>query len=215
MRNIFILITLLCVTIAGCANITQPSPAPEVTQVEPELTIPTGYTTYTSEAQLFSISYPSDWETALSLIPDLEKDTKSFINNYDAGIPLNKYTLIFLAGRRTPGGFSPNVNIGVEPIPYGTKTYEQVAEAEEILVAKAIPGYRVFSRMETTVDGRKVRIDDAEGALEEQGEKSRILMMMMLVDKTVWQVTCGSTHEEFAKMGKGMLSVVRSLRVKR
>jgi hypothetical protein len=55
-----------------------------------EPTIPSNYTTYTDEAGLYSISYPSDWQTLLSFIPDVESNVKDVIKAVDSDAPIEK-----------------------------------------------------------------------------------------------------------------------------
>ena len=51
-----VLVVALMIAVTGCAQKEAPA----------ELEIPAHFTTYTDEAGLFSISYPPEWEPALS-----------------------------------------------------------------------------------------------------------------------------------------------------
>jgi len=91
-----------------------------------DLDIPADYTTYTGEAQLFSISYPAEWETALSLMSDIQKERiESWLKS---GVYMKGVDFIFMAGRRTATGYEPNINIVVQPMPEGISTHDQMVE---------------------------------------------------------------------------------------
>jgi hypothetical protein len=193
--SMILLIGFIAVLAVGC---TAPPPPPT-----PEPTIPLYYTTYTSEGNLFSISYPPNWETDLSSIPDVDKNSREVISSMESGLPVEKYSSIFLATRRTATGYENCLNINVGPIPNGVLTHDQLVEANLRALGKLFPDYRLFSRVETTVGGRKATILDWEGAMQGQSAKTHVLTMLTLVDKTVWTVTGIPGYED----------VVRSLRI--
>ena len=63
---------------------------------ESDLTIPAHFTTYTNEEELFSISYPLDWEVALWAIEDIEQSTKELITSIESDLPVENLKFIFL-----------------------------------------------------------------------------------------------------------------------
>lgn len=197
-----VLVVALMIAVTGCAQKEAP----------PELEIPAHFTTYTDEAGLFSISYPPDWELALSLIEDLEQSTKDLIESIESGLPLERVSAIFFAGIPTEEGYSPNVNIIVEQLPEGINTHDEFIEASIGGVKIIIDDYHEFSRIKTTVSGRTVTILDWEGTFPQVG-KSRIVQMGLMVGKTGWTITCRPPTGEFSKWEEDFDATVRSLRI--
>jgi len=210
MKKLFTLcavIVFALLLVAGCA-----APAPTPT---PEPAIPAHFVTYTEE-NIFSISYPPDWEPALSLIEEMRKFVDEWLENIEAGTSLEgEVNTIFFAGLPTETGYSPNVNIGVSPLPAGLGTLDEVVEAN-IRGIKDILGedYQEFSRVKTTIDGREAVIVDAEVDLPDLG-RFRNLTVGMLKDKVSWVVTCTAYPEEFSHCEDDFQAIVRSLRILR
>ena len=80
----------------GCAE--------EKPPLSPEPPIPAHFTTYTDELGLFSISYPPDWELALSLVKGFEESSKELLKSMEFDLPLESTSMIFLAGMPTEIG---------------------------------------------------------------------------------------------------------------
>ncbi len=192
---------------------TSPQLPDETTPVPPETEIPANYTTYKDESQLFSISYPSDWERTLSQISGLEQNAKQAISNLKAGTPLAGATMIFFAGRRTATGYDPNINISVEPLAEGISTHDEMVEAGVQGAKTAFPDYRELSRVQTTVDGRKATIVEWEGTLQGSSTELHCQEMFVLANKTGWAVTCIARSGDFADWKNDFDAIVRSLRV--
>ena len=202
---------LALVLITGLACGVKPAQTP--TSLPPsELEIPANYTTYTDESNLFSISYPSDWETALSLIPGLEQNAKEVINNLKKGIAVEELSTIFFAGRRIKTVYEPNINILIESAPAWVSTHDEMIEAEVRGVEMIFPNYHEISRINTTINGREATIFEWEGALP-QKDKFHYLQMFTLVDKTIWAVTCTAFPDDFAEWEQDFDTIVRSLRI--
>ena len=201
----------------GLACGTEPAQAPtSLPPLSNESEIPANFTTYTDDLKLFSISYPSDWETALYYIPDLEKDTKEIINSLKTGLPIERPGAIFIAGGKECISCL-SVNIVVEPIleqiPKGVSALDQMFEAAIVgTKIERLQDYREFSRVKTTIDGREAAIVDCEGMVPGTG-KRHYLMMITLVGKTAWLVTCCSTAEDFATFENDFNTILRSLRI--
>ena len=206
--------------VACSAEPASPPPESFLPLMAPDPEIPANFTTYTDDTKLFSISYPSDWQTAPDLIKGFEEKAKVAINDIQAGLPVEEPTAIFIAGKRiTTGGFGidPNVNIVVEPIlaetPEGVSALDQrVESAVTVMKTVILQDYNEFSRVKTTINGREAAIVDYEGVAPGVG-KRHYLMMVTLAGKTSWRVTCSSIAEGFATSEKDFKAIVRSLRI--
>jgi len=175
--------------------------------------IPANYITYTDDLKLFSISYPSDWEPALSNIEDMEKEAKEAINDMQSGLPLESASVIFYAGQLVEAGYyDPNVTIVVEPIPEGFRTIDQVAESGIASVKMIAQDYREFSRVKTVINGREATIVDYEGTFS-GGPKRHSLAMITLAGKAIWWVSCQTIEDDFTSLEKDFQAIVRSLRI--
>ncbi len=202
------LILLSLQILVSCKS--QPSSSSEAPASD--LPIPADFTTYTGESNLYSISYPQDWELALSQIEGLEQSVKQLITSINSGLPLERTSIIFMAGLPEGRDYFPNVNIVVESLPGSISTQNVLVEAEIQGIKLVIKDYHESSRVKTTVGGKEATIIDWEGAFPQQG-KSRILQMFMLVGKVGWCVTCTPPQGKFSSWEKDFNSVVRSLRI--
>ncbi len=205
----YAMLCLLSVFIIGLMTI-MPGCAQEEAVVEPE--IPAHFTTYTDEAGLFSISYPPEWEPALSIIEDLEGATKEIITSIDSDLPLERASAIFFAGIPAEEGYSPNMNIVVEQLPKGINTHDELIEASIRGVKMIIDDYHEFSRIKTTVSGRTATILNWEGTVPQIG-KTRVVQTGLMVSQTFWTVTCTPPTGEFSKWEEDCNAIVRSLRI--
>ena len=200
------LILLLTSSVIGC-----PAPVVEEPVVE-EPPIPAHFTTYTDEANLFSISYPPDWELALWAIEDLEQFTKELIESIESGLPLERVSAIFFAGVPTETGYSPNVNIAVESLPGVGWTLDKYVEAGIRELKVFVEDYHEFSRVKTTIGEREATIVEYEGTLPQLG-KFHWLLMSILVGETAWTVTCATELGKFDESEDDFYAIVRSLRI--
>jgi hypothetical protein len=183
------------------------APVPPAISTEPE--IPDNYTTYTDESKYFSISYPSDWVTAME---DADQNAKEVISNLQSGVPIEGASTIFFAGRPVETELEPSVSIVVESIHEGTSTLDGVVEAEVQAAESVMPDYYVASMIKTTVDGREATIIRSNGTIPDGG-KWYFLSMITLVDKTIWVVICYATLSDFVELENDLNAIVRSLRV--
>jgi hypothetical protein len=202
---------------ASAPPITEPATLPSTTpqlseETPPKPEITADYTTYTDESKLFSISYPSDWETALSRMPELRSKTKEYINKLKSGIPVEQASTIFFAGRRTATAYDPAVSITVEPMLEGMVALDQMVESEVRGVKQVILDYRELSMVKTTIDGREATIWDYEGTMAGQS-KLHFLTMITLVDRTTWVVGCATSTDDFSEWENDFNTIVRSLRI--
>ncbi|MFC2024283.1 tetratricopeptide repeat protein [Chloroflexota bacterium] len=187
-----------------------PPEAPPGATSEPEIAV--HYTTYTSEAGLFSISYPPDWETALSSIEDLEKATEEIVTSIEEDLPLERTRTLFFAGLPTETGYEPNVNIVVESLPGIISTHDQMVEAENQGIKDVVEDYHEFSQVKTTIGGREATIVDWEGTFPQIGG-FRCLQALILVGKVAWIVTCVPPAGEVSKWESEFHAIVRTLRI--
>ena len=209
--SVILLVLLPMALVVGCQG--EPAPAtPTPTPTPAEPTIPAHFTTYTDEAGLFSISYPPDWEPALSLIEGLEQATKDLVESIESDLPLERASAIFFAGLPTETGYMPNVNIVVESLPGILWTLDNVVEAGIRGIKEIVQEYHEFSRVKTTVGGREATIVDSEGTIPGL-PKQHSLQLIMLVGKTAWFVTCAPPTGEFSKWEDDFDAIVRSLRI--
>lgn len=204
------ILLLVALIIGGCAK---PAPTPAPTPApSTETVIPSHFTTYTDEVGLFSISYPPDWEPALSVMEELVEYTTDILKNIDEDLPIEEATLIFLGGKPTETGYLPNVSIVLEPLPPGVSTCDEYAEASVRGVKAVVQDYNEFSRIKTTIDGREATILEYEGTFPEIG-KWRYLATTLVQGKTGWTVSCCSQVGEFSKWKDDFHAIARSLRI--
>jgi len=180
---------------------------PPAISTEPEIS--DNYTTYTDESKYFSISYPSDWVTAME---GTDQNAKEVISNLQSGVPIEGASTIFYAGRPAETELEPSVSIIVESIHEGTSTLDGVVEAEVQAAESVMPDYYVASMVKTIVDGREATIIRSNGTVPDVG-KQYFLSMITLVDKTIWVVICYATLNDFVNSEKDLDTIVRSLRV--
>lgn len=197
-----VLVVAFMIALPGCAQKEAP----------PEPQIPAHFTTYNDEAGLFSISYPPDWELALSIIEDLEQATKELVQSIESDAPIERASIIFFAGVPVETGWIPSVNIVVESLPGLTWTHDEAVEAEVRGIKQIYPDYRQLSRTDTTIDGRKATIIDCEATIPGFG-KAQQLQMFTLVGKIVWAVTCTPEPGRFSESEEDFYAIVRSLRI--
>jgi hypothetical protein len=200
------------IALPGCVqapSVTTPAASP--TASEPA--IPASYKTYTDETALFSISYPQDWETARSVLEEVSQSTKDAIKKIDENLPVDKASLLFFGGLvAQDGGYVPNVNVLVEPLPKGIRNHDQVAEGEVKGIKAVTKEYQELSRIKTTISGREATILEYTGSFFESS-KAHIVQMFVYRDSTIWVVSCTSSMEGFDKWQGDFNSIVRSLRI--
>lgn len=199
---LYAIILASLLTVSGCTK-------QEAVQ-EPE--IPANYTTFTDEQGLFSISYPPDWEPALSLLQETEQYAKDIIASMNSDIPVNQWYLVFTAGIAFDLGYEPSLNIGIEPMPALVITHNQMVEAEITGIKQTLSDYHEFSRTKTTVGGREATIIEWEATYPQIG-KNHILQMLMLVGRNAWVVSCIPPQGEYDRWDQDFQAIVRSLRI--
>jgi hypothetical protein len=173
--------------------------------------IPSNYQTYTDETSAFSISYPYEWEVANSILEQMGQNVKDTIKNINSNIPIEEASVLFFAGLPIQGGYFPNVNVVVEPLPTGVKNQDQVIEAEITGIKKGISDVVEFSRLKTKIDDIDASIFEYTATFP-NSPKGHFLYMCLYKGQTIWSVTCTSTPEDFDKWKGDFQSIVRSFR---
>lgn len=233
------LATLLVSSVVSCAPATERGPSieppppivvepPPPVAVEPpppvvveEVAIPAHYTTYTDEKELFSISYPSDWELLTWVMKEVEQYAKEELEEEakEMGIPeeeLESYRFVFMAGRELEDmTYDPFAQLMVAPLlgEWEDATLDEVYEGEMIGIEYLYPDLRVFSETKTTINGREAILADSEYYEPELGAKVRCLDMVMIVGITEWYVICSTYSEDFSKWEQDFDYIIRSFKV--
>ena len=207
--SLVVIVLLPAAVIVDCAAPT-PAPAPTPTTV-PEPAIPEHFTTYTDEAQLFSISYPPDWELAMSLIPGLDESMREALRGIEFEVPPEEYTTVFFAGVPSEEGYNPNINILV-----GRATGSTLEEEFELnirgLKEMDFGNYQKFEEIKTVVGGREAIIID-HAYTPPDTPQLRMVQVVILAGETAWFVTGVTFEDEFPAHQETINQVVRSLRI--
>lgn len=121
-----------------------------------ESAVPAHFITYTDEAGFFSISYPPDWELALSEIEGLTQDVEAYLKDINSEGSSEEGSVVFFAGVPCGTGYNPNVSIVIAPLGEGRWTLENLVEAVvQRGYMKDAEEYHEFSRIKTVVDGKE------------------------------------------------------------
>jgi hypothetical protein len=181
---------------------------------EAEWVIPEDFKTYTDPEGLYSISYPSDWRMNLQLIRQVEQDMKDYIKEINEGIPIERATLLFLAGIPHSSGYHPNVNIVIEPRPSGISGLRGLVNGEITGMKTVTESFREISRQKVKAGGRDAYIVEYEASFANVGGVHGVMLLAM-TGETVWSVTCSSLEglDDFDEHVEEFQSIVRSLRV--
>ena len=188
----------------GCAA---PSPAPTLA---PETPIPTHYSTFTDEG-LYSISYPPDWEPALSIIEELEQEVKEQLKSEKPELPVEQISTLFFAGIPLEEGYIPNVNVLVEILPK-SMTLDEYVEAGVQLTKEYVKDFHEFGRVRKKIGGRDASILDYEGSYFNL-ELHWLQMFTLENERISWGVTCTSLTDEYSKYEHDFHSILNSFRL--
>jgi len=155
-----------------------------------EPSIPTNFTTYTDEVNLFSISYPANWEPKFSIIESLKQETDNYMKSIDEKGFSEKSNVVFLGGAPLDSGYyNPNIGILAEPLGDDNVKLEDDVELLVREYKRISEEYREFSRTKTIIDGRQAIILDFEVRLPNM-KLGHILLMVMHADKFLWATMC-------------------------
>ena len=144
--------------------------ATEAQQDQRTPTIPAGFVTFTDELNLFTISYPSDWEIEEQMTVGT----------------------VFVAAM--PPQDSPNVSISVESVPVALAVAEYYA-ANEQAVKEIRTGFKPHSRASVLLGNNEAIITDSEfdssslvpGAIG----KIRVVQALTVYGEVGWNISCG------------------------
>jgi hypothetical protein len=201
-----LVVTFLSVLgLMGCAIAPTPTVMPS-----PEPTISPDFTTYTDEQGLFSISYPQDWEPALSLIPELEGTTETLLESIESDLPLEKSSLVFFAGIPNEGGYDPTVNIVVESL--DVSSLNEAVEAEIRGIKLVSKDYKAFTQTKVAIGGKEAVLVDHEYTIPGT-PRFRTMQMMILQGKVVWIISCTTFPENFPNVQETCNQIARSFRI--
>ncbi len=201
---------ILAILVIGVLLLSACAPAPTS-----EPPIPAHFTTYTDEAGLFSISYPPDWELALSKIEGLTQDVEDYLKGIKSEGSLAGGKVVFFAGVPYETGHNPNVSVVVTPSGEGKWKLEDLVEAVvQRGFMKDAEEYNEFSRAKTVVDGREAIILDYEAKYPLFLGELHALTMFLRDNKLVYVVT-GSvlSPKDFSDFESDLHAIVRSLRI--
>jgi hypothetical protein len=197
--------TLVTALPSGCSGETKTATS------TPEATIPASFTTYTREG-LFSISYPSHWDSATPWTDEQFEKIKEALESMDPDATVPGMTVLFRAGE--PNDAYLLVRITIVPAPStGYRTLEELVEARDAHARTWTPGYQVVSQTRTTVDRREAVIENLVANWPGRGRPWRFLQMIMVKDKLVWIVTCGSEYDDFESYEETFKAISGSLRL--
>ena len=210
MRKILIIIGTLLLAILLVLGACAPTPTPEGEQTS-ESAIPAHFTTYTHEG-LFSISYPSDWQPATSIMEELLEETKRELKAIDPTAELENIGILFFGGKETSERYYPTVSIATDLRSAGYWTLDEVNEATSRYDKENTPGYKELSLTKVIVDGREASILDSEDNEPGYG-RWRYIQLTTMKGDFVWLVTCGSEYQDFNDYEDTFDSIVRSLRI--
>ena len=194
-------------TEAPPTQIQAPTPPPVTTEPEKP-----NFTMYTDESGLFSISYPADWEQTTSEVPIGQKAPEA-INRLKSGLPIEEFSVIFMAEEPGDGEYAPYVNIGLEPVPPGVSTANQMVDSDLAAGRNNFADFQVLSRTKATVDGREAVIFDWKATVREDKYPLYSYQMYMLTDQAAWTVTCGTDPEIYTQWKNDFDTIVKSLRI--
>jgi hypothetical protein len=204
------LILISCSIGWGCG--TKPVTSPIPTSLPNTAGIPANYTTYTDESNVFSISYPSDWEEDQAYMAMFGQSGKRDTTKIKAGMPIEEFGIMFSGGRRAGNGWVPYLDIEVGPLTAGISTLDRVVDESELVQQKNFDGYQELSRIKTTVDGREAIILEWQGN-ETKDEIRNFLQLYTIANKAVWEVDFITTPNDFAKWHDDCYAVLNSLRI--
>jgi hypothetical protein len=196
--------------VVGCEEGTEGIITPKPTS---EPTTPTSFSTYTT-MDLFSISYPSDWEPATAIMGDLWEEIEAEMKSEIPDISMEDTGMVFLAGEpRDEGEYYPSVAIVVTSRTRGYSSLDEVSAVEdetERLYPTA--GYELFSRTRTTIGGTEAIVDDSVDNEPGWG-KWRYIQALLVKGKFVWVVTCAAEFDDFRYYEDDFYDIVESFRV--
>jgi hypothetical protein len=180
---------------------------------QPESSIPTNFTTYTDEANFFSISYPENWEPAFSIIESLKQEAENLLKSIDEKGTFKKNSVVFFGGVPLDSGYNPNICIIAEPLGDDNVKLEDLVELSVRECKEISEEYREFSRTKTIIDGRQAIILDFE-TRPPNLPLIHYLSMSMCIDKFLWTTMCTIVPPlNFNDFKNDLYAIVKSFQV--
>ena len=179
-----------------------------------EPSIPTNFATYTDEVNLFSISYPPNWEPAFSKIESFKQETENYMKSIDEKSSFEKSNFVFIGGIPLDSGYyNPNISILIEPLGNDNVKLEDLVEPLVSEYKRLSEEYREFFRTKTIIDGRQAIILDFEARLPNVA-LVHYLTMIMFIDKFLWITTCSiSPPLNFYDFKDDIYAIVKSFKI--
>jgi len=216
LANVLVIWLIMAVAIGaiGCSEKASPTPTPEPT-------VPPNFTTYTDENNLFSISYPQDWETPLAMLEDIRQATIELYNSMNLNIPVpaDVQFNIFTAGKLKENGLNPNLNITAYTLDPGLQSLDANVEANVRGFKAFSKDMHVLSRVKTTIDGKEAEIIEIGGFVEGTSGgmsiklEGHMLQMYTIGSGNVWIVQCITLEEEYSYFENDFYYILRSFRI--
>ncbi len=185
---------------------------------ESNQSIPNNFTTYTHEG-LFSISYPKEWEPALSIIENMRKEVNEYIKSIGGTGFSNDAQIVFFGGHASiDGAYNPNVSVTIIPV----NVQEIDLKILEELAERMIQGYtkqaeefkKIFQKTEF-INGKQAILLEYEIRYPNLGAL-HILQTILYNGEFVWSITCGVIPPlRFSTYKDDIYAIPRSLKILR
>lgn len=185
---------------------------------ESNQSIPSNFTTYTHEG-LFSISYPKEWEPALSIIEGMRKEVNGYINSIGGTGFSDEAQIVFFGGISSiDNSYNPNVNVTIIPVNI-QKIDLKILEG---LVDMMIQGYteqaeefkKIFQKTEV-INGKQAVLLECEARYPNIGSL-HALQTILYDGEFVWSITCGVIPPlSFSTYKDDIYAIPRSLKILR
>ena len=169
-------------------------------------------TTYTDESNSFSISYPPDWELALSETEALVEEAEEYLESIGSGGTFRQSHLLFFAGIPAAGGHIPNVTVVVEPWQESWWSLEKVAAWAVEGISEDAEEFHELGRIRDTVDGRRVIILEYTATFPGM-QRLRFQELLTQARGLLWCVTGAALSEHYAEYEDSLRAILQGLRV--
>ncbi|MFC2059452.1 hypothetical protein ACFLTS_07475 [Chloroflexota bacterium] len=186
-----------------------------VLKAPPERPIPSDFITYTDEKGLFSIYYPSSWDTDFST-EEVKEYASQVLQSLESDTFLDEVLTLFTA--RKSAYPRPNIEVVINPDhidPRGL-TVDEVAD-EQIKIAESckldgIEDWRVISRTKTTIDGIDAVI--VHERIKLLGITDiQYVSAYLITGPVVWDIQCGVSSDKFEEYEDTFWDIIRSFRI--
>jgi hypothetical protein len=174
--------------------------------------IPANFVTYTDKSNVFSISYPNDWEIISPNDENTERFITAAIDDLKSGTSSERIAMIFYAGRPTETGHEPSVYVVIEPVTDPPRLFKAV-DAELEGIHNVYKDYQEYSRVNTKIGGREATIIDWSGTRAVKGNAHYLEMITVVDKKTTLIVNCSASPEDFAQWQNDFNTIINSFRL--